>query len=124
MMEAQLQGLRVPLFESLDDIQAAALDLVCTAGHSTSPRGMGTLEVLGAAFCLRNPRKRCVTLPARRWSLPLAIGEFCWHASGSNDVEALGYYSTRWRAFADKTSKIPGSCYGHTIFRESEIGSS
>ncbi len=124
MIETQLPGFRAASFESLDDIQAAALDLLLSSGEQVSPRGTGTREVLGAGFCLRNPRKRCVTVPARQWSLPLAIGEFSWHASGSDSVDALEYYAKRWRAFADSASRIPGSCYGRMIFQKGQAGSS
>ena len=124
MIDTQFPVVQPALFESLDDIQAAALGLLVNSGQSTSPRGMNTLEVLGAGFCLRNPRKRCVTVSARRWSLPLAIGEFCWHASGSDDVSPLEYYSRRWRAFADDASRIRGSCYGHTLFQKVQAGRS
>jgi thymidylate synthase len=122
MIENLVKDPRSTVFDSLDEIQAATLSLLLSAGQSTTPRRLPTREVLGVAFCLSNARKRCVTIPARRWSLPLAIGEFCWHASASTSVEALAFYSKRWREFADDQATIRGSCYGRAVFEKGNDG--
>jgi thymidylate synthase len=84
-------------------------------GSPVTSRGMPTLELYPVAFAIRSPRRRCITNPERRWSLPLALGEFCWHATGSNELGFIEYYALRWREFADGVAII-GSCYGHNIF--------
>jgi thymidylate synthase len=83
---------------------------------------MPTLETTGIAFGLEFPRRRCITLRSRRWSLGLALGEFCWHASGRDDVESIAYYAKRWAEFSDDGHRIVGSCYGRRIFRAAGDG--
>src|SRR5262249_28376890 len=68
------------------------------------------------SFVLSNPRRRCILNSQRKWSLPLALGELCWHLSGSVLVDALAYYAPAWRSFADSDGLIRGSCYGSKIF--------
>jgi thymidylate synthase len=103
-------------FDSLDDIQRWALKTVLEVGSVIAPRGLQTRECIAAHFVLRNPRRRCVLASARRWSLPLAIGEFCWHLSGSDSLSHLEYYAPRWRQFSDDKVAIRGSCYGKRVF--------
>ncbi len=73
---------------------------------------------------LANPRRRILTSAARKWSLPLALGEFCWHLSASNELSFIRYYSTRWDDFTDDEQTIRGSCYGYRLFRQDEHGAS
>ena len=103
-------------FDSLDEIQEHVLRSILAEGQKCAPRGMRTLELFPVNFTLNNPRKRCVLNPTRRWSLPLALGEFCWHVSGSNHVSFIEYYAPQWKQFAEE-DLILGSCYGHRIFR-------
>jgi thymidylate synthase len=102
-------------FTSLDEIQNWVLNSILEQGEESAPRRMRTLELYPVTFVLNNPRSRCVTNASRRWSLPLAIGEFCWHVSGSNDVRFIEYYAPQWKQFAEKET-ILGSCYGYQIF--------
>ena len=105
-----------PAFATLDEIQRWALKSALELGGISSPRGMPTIELLAQSFTLEHPRSRCIVAPKRRWSLPLAIGEFCWHASGSDDLRWIEYYAPRWREFSDDQQRIYGSCYGARIF--------
>jgi thymidylate synthase len=101
---------------SVDDAQHAILAHLLTAGVTTSPRGLATIESRALSFTLLDPRRRCILNPARKWSLPLALGELCWHLSGSTQASALAYYAPAWRLFADSEGQIRGSCYGSKIF--------
>jgi len=65
-----------------------------------------------------------ITSAVRKWSLPLAVGEFCWHLSASNELSFIRYYSSRWNDFADDEQTIRGSCYGYRFFRQDESGAS
>lgn len=111
-----------PEFESIDQVQRWAFERLLNEAISSSPRGMPTRELIGQTLTLSNPRSRIVHAPARRWSLPLAIGEFCWHVSASDDVEALAYYAPRWREFAADGRTVRGSCYGRRIFGRGRDG--
>jgi thymidylate synthase len=104
-----------PRFESLDEIQTWVLSSLLQEGSPVTSRGMPTLELFPISFTLTHPRRRCIANPERRWNLPLAIGEFCWHATGSKDLRFIEYYAPRWKEFTDGI-EIIGSCYGHHIF--------
>jgi len=107
----------LPEFDSVDEVQAWLLSALLRDGEAVSPRGMETRELTGIAFRLRNPRRRCISSPARKFHLPLAIGEFAWHMRADDDVAGLAYYAKRWRDFAEDGHRITGSCYGSKIFR-------
>lgn len=115
---------QLPVFETLDEAQLWALREIVTNGSPASPRNFRTLEILHRGFSLSNPRQRRLTLTSRRWNEALAIAEFCWHTSGSDDVDALAYYAPRWRDFSNDQGRIKGSCYGKRIFRERRGGRS
>jgi thymidylate synthase len=105
-----------PEFQSIDEAQLSVFDRLLTSGQPASPRGMGTLECEAVSFSILDPRRRCVLNPARRWSLPLALGETCWHLSGSTAAKDLAYYAPIWGSLADDEGQIRGSCYGSKIF--------
>ena len=107
-------------FESLDQVQHWILSLLLNYGEWVQPRGLNTLEISPITFTLLNPRKRCILNSRRKWSFPLAIGEFCWHISGSNELQFIQYYAKRWGKFSEDGSTIHGSCYGHKIFATQE----
>jgi thymidylate synthase len=104
-----------PIFESLDEVQNWVLSSLLDQGSPVTSRGMPTLELFPVSFLLVHPRRRCITNPERHWSLPLALGEFCWHATGSDALDFIEYYAPRWKEFSDGVT-IRGSCYGHRIF--------
>jgi thymidylate synthase len=57
---------------------------VLSDGRSVAPRGLPTVEVLGAQLLLRNPRRRMVDLPPVRVLNPaFAVAEAVWIIAGS-----------------------------------------
>jgi thymidylate synthase len=111
-----------PRFQSLDDVQIAVLDLLLSEGVQTAPRGVPALECRAVTFTLLHTRRRCILNSARRWSLPLALGELCWHLSASTLASELAYYAPAWKCFADAQGRIVGSCYGAKIFHDTARG--
>lgn len=111
-------------FNHINDILKDVAQLCINDGIITSPRGMPTSEIIGHSFSLDNPRARLVGFPDRRWSLPLAIGEFCWHMRGDNSIEALSYYADAWSSFSDDGITVRGSCYGNKAFSRNHGDSS
>src|SRR5687768_4954412 len=103
-------------YQSLDQAFTSELAHVLAEGASVSPRRTGSLELTGCTFRLDHPRARLITNPARLWSLPYAIGELCWHLSGSSDVGQISYYSKRWMNYVDEGGTVTGSCYGLRVF--------
>ena len=102
-------------FNSVNEAIIGLTKLVLSEGAETAPRGKPTLELEGVHLVLDNPIDRITTLPERKFSLPLAIGELCWHFRGDDDVDALSYYARAWRSFTDDGSTISGSCYGRKL---------
>jgi len=105
-----------PSFTSIDDAHRWLLSELVSSGAVASPRGRETKELLGVTFSVREPRRRCLLATGRRWSLPLAIGEFCWHVSASSDLSSIAYYAPAWREFSEDNFSISGSCYGKRVF--------
>jgi len=103
-------------FPDVNSVQRWALSSILSEGSQAAPRSEETLEIFPAVFALDNPRARRVRNAKRHWSLPLAIGEFAWHVSGSDSVDFISYYTPHWRRFSDDGITIKGSCYGHRIF--------
>lgn len=104
-------------YETLDAAFSAEIGHVLAAGRPVAPRGMGCREIEGRVIRLANPRARLITAVSRRWSLPYAVGEFCWHLSASDSLDQIGYYSKRWRELVDGDPHVRGSCYGRKLFR-------
>jgi thymidylate synthase len=107
---------------SLEEAQLWVLRAIVSDGRVANPRGTETTELLNASFSIKNPRSRCIINPARNWSLPLAIGELCWHLSGSDDLSFIAHYAPRWREFSEDGQKVYGSCYGKRIFKQGVTG--
>jgi thymidylate synthase len=114
----------VPCFSSLDEVQHWVLATILDQGEASSPRGMLTLELFPLSFTLLDSRRRRVLNPMRKWSFPLALGEFCWHVSGSNELQFIEYYASHWREFTEDGATIRGSCYGHRVFNKTQAGTS
>lgn len=113
-------SLASPKFSSLDEMQRWVFRRILNEGVPTAPRDLPTLELPPIQLVLANPRHRVLTSVSRKWSLPLAVGEFCWHLSASNELLFIRYYSDRWSEFADDERTIRGSCYGYRLFRSAE----
>lgn len=103
-------------FNSMDQVQHWLLTEIINSGSVVCPRGLATRELSPVYFTLLNPRKRCISNPVRKWSLNLALGEFCWHLSGSNDINHICHYTKLWKEFTEDGFTIQGSCYGHKVF--------
>jgi len=108
------------IFLSLYEMQKWVFRQILSEGAYSSPRNLPTFEIPPIQLVLANPRRRVLTSVSRKWRLPLAIGEFCWHLSASNELSFIRHYSDRWSEFADDERTIRGSCYGYRLFRGGE----
>lgn len=111
-------------FNTVDEIQLFILEKLFSEGEIITTRGLKTLEICNVNLCLRDPRNRVTNNSKRKWKLPLAIGEFAWHVSGSNSVDFITYYAKQWKNFSSDGKIISRSCYGHKIFKKENNGSS
>ncbi|MGH8895831.1 MAG: thymidylate synthase [Egibacteraceae bacterium] len=80
---------------------ASACGAVLGHGRPVAPRGMATVEVLGAQLCLTDPQRRLVDLPPVRVLNPaFAVAEAAWILSGS-DAPWIYQYNQRLADYAD-----------------------
>lgn len=91
----------VLLGQSANELYVEACNAVDRDGLRVSPRGMGTVEILGAHMCLREPRRRYVDVPPVRVINPaFAVAEAVWILSGSDDPWIFRY-NRSLRQYAD-----------------------
>jgi len=77
---------------SASELFIKACQAVLAAGAVVAPRGMDTLEVLGASLTLTDPRRRLVDVPPARILNPaFAVAEAVWILSGSDDLWICTY---------------------------------
>lgn len=105
-----------PEFASLDAAFLAVMRLLLREGGHSAPRALPTRELAPFSFAIADPRCRYVSVPARRWSIAYAIGEFAWHLRGSDSTEEIAFYAPRWRRIAGGRPTITGSSYGAKVF--------
>lgn len=103
-------------FSSLDEAFKWVIDAVVQRGERVAPRSEATSELRSTCFTIDDPRRRYISLRPRRWSFAYALGEFCWHARGSNRLDEIEFYSSRWRQMSHDGLTVEGSCYGNRIF--------
>lgn len=111
-------------FNTIDEMQLYILEKLFSEGEFVTTREMKTLEICNVNLCLENPRNRNTYNVKRKWKLPLAIGEFAWHVSGSNTLDFITYYAKQWKNFSTDGKVIERSCYGHKIFKKDNFGNS
>ena len=87
--------------DSASELFTQACHAVLSAGHPATPRGLPTIEVLGASLTLTNPRRRLVDVPPARVINPaFAAAEAAWILSGSDDPW-IYLYNERLADYAD-----------------------
>ena len=87
--------------DSASELFTQACHAVLAAGHPAAPRGLPTIEVLGASLTLTNPRRRLVDVPPARVINPaFAAAEAVWILSGSDDPW-IYLYNERLADYAD-----------------------
>ncbi|MGH3936178.1 MAG: thymidylate synthase [Pseudonocardiaceae bacterium] len=101
--------------DSANELYSAACRAVLDHGRRSLPRGMGTVEVLGAHLCLAQPRRRYIDVPPARIINPaFAVAEALWILSGSDDPWIFRYNQSLAR-YADD-GRLQGA-YGPRIRR-------
>jgi len=86
---------------SASELFARACRAVLASGKPAAPRGMPTVEVLGASLILTDPRRRLVDVPPVRLINPaFAAAETAWILSGS-DAPWIYDYNERLAEYAD-----------------------
>lgn len=106
----------IPSFDTINELQLYLFRELKQTADCVTVRGLKTLELNSVALRLTNIKSRCTTLNSRKWSLFFAVGEFAWHLSASNKLDAIEYYSKAWKNASDDGLTIYESCYGYKIF--------
>lgn len=110
------------LAENVSEAWLKIINHIDIHGDILSPRGQEVKEVRNMSVQIRNPKKRIITNPIRKMSLPFAFGELLWYISGRNDLSMMQYYSSRMKSFSDDGETL-NSAYGHRIFgKHKDIG--
>ena len=87
--------------DSASELFIQACHAVLAAGQPAMPRGLPTIEVLGASLTLTNPRRRLVDVPPARVINPaFAAAETVWILAGSDDPW-IYLYNERLADYAD-----------------------
>jgi thymidylate synthase len=86
---------------SASELFGKACRAVLASGKPATPRGLPTVEVLGATLILTDPRRRLVDVPPARLINPaFAAAETAWILSGS-DAPWIYDYNERLAKYAD-----------------------
>lgn len=101
--------------EGINDAWLQVLNNLNTDGVVCSPRGKTCKELLNVSVKINNPKKRILSLPIRKISLPYAFGELIWYLSGSNKLDVMEYYSANMKQFSDDGETL-NSAYGYRMF--------
>lgn len=120
--------MNLPNYPSLAEAYMAVLSLLQQNGVRTDPitdptsvgslfgdRQRTTLEIIGAAFTLRNPRDRIVHSSIRPFNLQFAIANTLWTLSGSDSLEPIQHYNARGKLFSSDGVTLEGAM-GARIF--------
>ncbi len=100
--------------ESLDDILMRLYKFLPSEGaHNVCSRGE-TIELLGVALRISNPRAR-LSRSENRGKLFSALGELLWYLSGSNELSFIRDYVPLYEDDADDDGTIHGG-YGPRLF--------
>ena len=126
---------------SASELFARACRAVLASGKPAAPRGMPTVEVLGASLILTDPRRRLVDVPPVRLINPaFAAAETAWILSGSDspwiydynerlaeyadDGRLMGAYGPRlrrWRGTTDQLARVLDTLSGDPGSRRAVI---
>ncbi|MFG6736465.1 thymidylate synthase [Burkholderia pseudomallei] len=83
------------------------------SGEINPTKGPAT-EINGALLLLKNPRAR-LSQSERKNTLFSCLGEFLWYLAGSDKLDFIQYYISRYKDFSDDGTTVFGA-YGPRLF--------
>lgn len=98
---------------SADDLLNIVFTELLQTGERTTPTKGAALDLFGARLELTDPRAR-LSRSERRGRVFSALGELCWYLAGTNDVEHIKYYLSRYSESAE--DGIVWGAYGPRLF--------
>lgn len=88
-------------FATMDNMWRGALSSLLSQGAHHGSRGGGTVETLGFAARLVDPRHAWLWNPVRKLSAAYAGAELLWYLSGSDDASLVKSYAASYATFLD-----------------------
>ncbi|WP_337171923.1 thymidylate synthase [Gemmatimonas aurantiaca] len=104
--------------ESLDDLLQVVFTAIRAHGCANDASRGGTQELIGASLELRNPRAR-LSVTESRGRVISALGELIWYLSGSNALDQISHYISKYANDAD--NGIIHGGYGPRFFAQRGI---
>lgn len=102
--------------DSADHAWATQIYHILNKGSRTSPRGMGTLELLHSSLCV-DMRQCVVTNPKRKLSYKFMSAEAFWILTGDDSVEGIAPWCKKIADFSDDGEIFFGA-YGPPILNQ------
>ncbi|WP_217550134.1 thymidylate synthase [Pantoea sp. GbtcB22] len=99
---------------TIDDVMRAVFENILSDGVPVETTRGPTKEILGTHIILNNPVCR-ISRTESRGKIFTCLGELMWYLSGSDDVESIRYYISKYRDSAERDGTINGA-YGPRLF--------
>ena len=103
---------------SLDDLLSETVKALRCSTLEVEPTKGATRELIGVTLELSNPRSR-LSVTESRGLVFSCLGEFLWYVSGSNALDHIKYYLSRYGEFSDDGETLHGA-YGPRLFGGSD----
>lgn len=105
--------MRLPVTDFFDarELYRYALDEVIRFGHTVSPRGRATREILGARLRLEDPDHNIPFIQARKLNFHFMVAEWLWIMTGQHELEMIAPYNGQISHFSDDGIAMSGA-YG------------
>lgn len=101
--------------ETIDDVFLKLSNKIIEQGEYVKCRGMSTKELVNCSFSLTNVNPpQFLNNKMRNLSLRYAFGELFWYLSGTDSLEYISFYSSKYKLFSDNNIKLNGA-YGPRI---------
>ncbi|EAO9156929.1 thymidylate synthase [Salmonella enterica subsp. enterica serovar Muenchen] len=99
---------------TIDDVMRAVFENILSDGVPVETTRGPTKEILGTHIILNNPICR-ISRTESRGKIFTCLGELMWYLSGSDDVESIRYYISKYRDSSESDGTINGA-YGPRLF--------
>lgn len=100
---------------TIDDLLRDALEAITKNGHKNTATKGSHIELTGVLLELSNPRAR-LSRTETRGKLFSCLGELCWYLSGSNSLDFISYYVSKYEDFAE--DGVLAGAYGPRLHGE------
>ncbi len=100
--------------DSVDDLLRKVFTALLKSKSRVSPTKGDNGEIFGILLELKDPRARLSRAESRS-VIYSCLGEFLWYMSGSNSLDFVQYYITRYDEYSEEDGTVHGA-YGPRLF--------